>query len=47
MGDFGFRMGLIQNGHFKEQSRNGCYRRDFFGFLIRIRSTIQNPKSKI
>ena len=47
MGDFGWGIGLIQHGHFKEQSRNDSYRRAFFGFLIRIRSTIENPKSKI
>jgi len=39
--------GLIERGQIKKQSRNDSYRRDFFGFLIRIRSTIENPTSNI
>ena len=45
--DFGFWIGLIQHRHFSGKSRSGSNRRGFFGFSIRIRKTIQNPKSKI
>ena len=45
--DFGFWIGLFGHRFLNRRSRSGSNRRGFFGFRIRFRSTIQNPKSKI